>query len=230
MSNIRNKYKIKSLPENQRPREKLLSKGAMTLNDAELLAIIIQSGTTNKTAVELSYAILAKFGSIKKLKDAAVAELCCIAGIGFAKACQIKAAVELAHRIGGYVQMSGFKISCSQDVYNIVKDKFLLEKKEYFYILLLDAKNKLIKECMISQGTLTSSLVHPREVFNPAIKESAVSIILIHNHPSGDPFPSKEDIELTRQLNQASEIIGIKILDHIIIGHDRYYSFVDHPI
>jgi DNA repair protein RadC len=224
------KYKIKNLPEDQRPREKLISKGASFLNDAELVAIIIRSGTYDKTALELSYDILAGVGSIEGLQNVGVAELCKIKGVGYAKACQIKAAVELARRISNSGRMPGFKVCCSRDVYNVVKDKFLFEKKEYFYILLLDVKNRIIKECMISQGTLTSSLVHPREVFNPAIKESAASIVLIHNHPSGDPYPSKEDIELTGQLKQVSEVVGIKILDHLIIGRDSYYSFAEHSL
>ncbi len=230
MVDINNKYKIKCLPENQRPREKLLIKGSASLNDAELIAIIIQNGTLNKTAVELAYNVLAKVGSLEGLKNVGISELCSISGIGFAKACQLKAAVELAHRISGYHNLLGYKICCSQDAYNVVKEKFLLEKKEYFYILLLDVKNRVIKECMISQGILTASLVHPREVFNPAIKESAASIILIHNHPSGDPFPSKEDVELTEQLKRAGELMGIKVLDHIIVGQDSYFSFVDHQM
>ncbi|OGF58395.1 MAG: hypothetical protein A2Y62_15000 [Candidatus Fischerbacteria bacterium RBG_13_37_8] len=224
------KYTLKDLPSQQRPREKLLSAGAESLNDAELLAIIIQNGTIKQTALELSYALLTRFGSLHALKHVGIAELRSISGIGFAKACQIKASIELSRRFYSFLPAPAQSVCCAEDAYHLMKHKFLLEKKEFFYILLLDIKNKLLKACMISQGTLTSSLVHPREVFNPAIKESAASIILIHNHPSGDPKPSLEDVEITRQIKQAGFIIGIKVLDHVIIGNNAYFSFAEQMI
>lgn len=221
------KYTLKDLPINQRPREKLLSVGVEVLNDAELLAILIQKGTHKQTALDLSYALLSKFGSLSDLQNVGVGELLKLHGIGFAKACQIKAAFELSKRMREEIPNHKTHLSSAKDVYVFMKNRFLLEKKEYFYILLLDIKNRLIKESMISQGTLTASIVHPREVFNVAIKESAASIILIHNHPSGDPKPSQEDIEITRQLKQAGQIIGIKVLDHVIIGQGVYFSFAE---
>jgi len=221
------KYKIKDLPAEQRPREKLLSNGVEALNDAELLAIIVGKGTMNKTAIDLSYNILSEFGSLSNLASAGVSELIKIKGIGYAKACQIKAAFELSKRIRSKSILENPQISSAMDVYNLMKDKFFQAKKEYFYILLLDIKNRLIKEIKVSEGILTASLVHPREVFNPAIKESAASIILIHNHPSEDPKPSREDIEITNQIKQAGNILGIKVLDHIIIGGRNYFSFAE---
>ncbi len=221
------KYKIKDLPAEQRPREKLLSSGVESLNDAELLAIIVGKGTMNKTAIDLSYNILSEFGSLSNLANAGVSELLKIKGIGYAKASQIKAAFELSKRIRSKSILENPQISSATDVYNLMKDKFFQAKKEYFYILLLDIKNRLIKEIKVSEGILTASLVHPREVFNPAIKESAASIILIHNHPSEDPKPSREDIEITNQIRQAGNILGIKVLDHIIIGGRNYFSFAE---
>lgn len=221
------KYKIKDLPAEQRPREKLLSSGVEALNDAELLAIIIGKGTTNNTAIDLSYAILSRFGSLTNLSKAGISELLKIKGIGYAKACQIKAAMELSKRLGNKSILDNPQISSAKDVYDLMKGKFFQEKKEYFYILLLDIKNRLIKECKITEGILTASIVHPREVFNPAIKESAASIILIHNHPSEDPKPSSEDIEITNQIKEAGNILGIRVLDHIIIGGKSYFSFAE---
>jgi DNA repair protein RadC len=221
------KYTLKDLPINQRPREKMLAAGVEVLNDAELLAILIQKGTRNQTALDVAYVLLSKFGSLASLQNVGIRELLKIHGIGFAKACQIKSAFELSKRLREEIPAFRIQISSAKDVYALMKNKFLLEKKEYFYILLLDIKNKLLKECMISQGTLTASIVHPREVFNAAIKESAASIILIHNHPSGDPKPSQEDIDITRQIRQAGQIMGIKVLDHVIVGHTTYFSFAE---
>ena len=217
--------RIKDIIEEYRPREKLLKEGVYSLNDSELLAIIINTGTKKENAVEISSKLISKYG-LNRLSRLSVKELRDIEGIGITKACQIIALLEFNKRYS-VRKNNGRKISCSRDVYEHCHPKLSELEKEHFIALLLDTKNKIITEDTISIGTLNSSLVHPREVFKNAIKESANTIILVHNHPSGEPEPSEEDREITRLLIQAGELLNIKVLDHIIIGKECYYSFTD---
>lgn len=220
---------IKDWPEDDRPRERLIKKGPESLTDTQLLAIILRTGFKGdkKSAVDIGRELLMKFGNFRSLDLLSINELCSIKGIGAAKAAQIKAAFEIGKRMSSQYGRSRKQFRSSEDVVDHYLPLMRNIKKEIFKIILLDSKNKMLKEIIISQGSLTSSLVHPREVLNPAIKESAASIILIHNHPSGDPAPSKDDIEITHRLKQACDIIGIKVLDHIIIGEKNHFSFVD---
>ena len=218
---------IKDWPEDERPRERLVKYGAESLSDAQLLAIILRTGNKNRSAVDLARTLIGKFEDFRSMDSLSISELCKEKGIGTAKAAQIKAAFEMGKRmlsIGSGLK-KGFK--CSDDVVNYYIPLMINLKKEIFKTVLLDSKNKIIRDVTISEGSLTASIVHPREVFNPAIKNSAAAVILVHNHPSGDPSPSREDIEITQRLVKSSEIVGIKVLDHIIIGDGRHFSFLD---
>jgi DNA repair protein RadC len=165
--------------------------------------------------------------SFRRLEEASVGELCVIKGIGLAKAAQIKAALEIAKRFAQEELKRGEQFRSSADVFNHYREHLGGLKKEEFHVLLLDAKNRKIKDVRVSEGSLTSSLVHPREVFGPVIREAAAAVILIHNHPSGDPLPSPEDLQITRRLREVGEVMGVRVLDHLVIGKGRYVSFVD---
>lgn len=220
---------IKQWPESDRPREKLLEKGAETLSDAELLAIILRTGeaSTGQSAVDHGRELITRFATFRRLAEASLQELCAIKGIGLAKAAQIKAVLEIAKRYAEEPMQQGEPFRSSQDVFQHYREHLGSQKKELFYVLLLDGKNRKIRDVRISEGSLTSSLVHPREVFNPVIRESAAAVILVHNHPSGDPTPSQEDLEITRRLREVGEVMGVRVLDHIVVGKGRYVSFVD---
>ncbi|MBP2069297.1 MULTISPECIES: DNA repair protein RadC [Anaerococcus] len=219
------KKTIKDLDQDDRPREKLIKYGADLLTDEELLAIIIATGNKEKNVIELSKEILDTF-SYEDLADIEVAELTHINGIKNAKACSIVASLRLGKRIAQKVmEREIIKIEKSEDIYNYLKNELANKKNEYFYAILLNTKNVIISKEVISKGTLDASLVHPREAFKAAIKKSAKSIIFVHNHPSGDVNPSKHDFLTTRNLVDAGNILDIKVLDHIIIGDNDYYSF-----
>lgn len=220
---------IKDWPEDERPREKLLKRGPDTLSEGELLAIILRTGdgTSKQSALDHARALLIRFGSLRKLSAAGVSEMCEIKGIGPAKAATVIAALEIGKRAGMEAVRLGDTFRCSEDVFRHYHSTMRDSKKERFLAILLDSKNKVISEVDISTGSLTASIVHPRELFNPAIKESAAAMILVHNHPSGDPTPSREDIDLTKRLRDAGELLGIKILDHIVIGDGRHISLAE---
>lgn len=218
-------YTIKDLPLNERPREKLSKYGARSLSNAELIAIIIRTGHKKDTALDLANRLLSmdKIG-ISYLSHATMEELTSINGIGICKASQIIASIELGKRISGSDGKINLKVNSPIIITELLMEEMRYLKKEHFKIAMLDTKNQIISIEDISIGNLNSSIVHPREVFNIAIKRSANSIILIHNHPSGDPTPSTEDINITHRLIDAGNIIGIKVLDHIIIGDNSYIS------
>ena len=220
---------IKQWPESDRPREKLLEKGAETLSDAELLAIILRTGeaSTGQSALDHGRALMTQFETFRRLEEASLQELCALKGIGPAKSAQLKAALEIAKRYTEEPIQQGEPFRSSQDVFQHYREHLGNQKKELFYVLLLDGKNRKIKDVRISEGSLTSSLVHPREVFNPVIRESAAAVILIHNHPSGDPTPSQEDLQITKRLREVGEVMGVRVLDHIVVGKGKYVSFVD---
>lgn len=223
---------IKDWPEEDRPREKLLDKGAEVLTDAELLAIILRTGnaSTGASALDHARALLKQFGGLKGIEDTSLTDLRSLKGIGPAKTAQLKACVEIGRRMGRDKWETGKTLRSSDDVFRHFRDRLEKEKREIFYVVLLTNKNRKIREVRISEGSLTASLVHPREVYNPVIRESAAAVIFVHNHPSGDPSPSPEDLEITRRLKEVGEVMGIRVLDHVVIGHDRYYSFSDRGI
>ncbi len=221
---------IPTWPESDRPREKLIEHGPATLSNAELLAILLRTGdaSSGQSALDHGRTLVTRFGdSFRELEEASITELCEVKGIGPAKATQIQAALEIAKRFSQEEIRRGESFRSSADVFNHYREQLGSLKKEEFHVLLLDAKNRKLKDVRVSEGSLTSSLVHPREVFQPIIRESAAAAILIHNHPSGDPMPSQEDLQITQRLRDAGEMLGVHILDHLIIGKGRYVSFVD---
>src|SRR5574341_407398 len=223
---------VKEWPEDERPRERLLKFGAGSLSDAQLLAIIIRNGRGGRSAVDLGMELLDRFGSLEGIAQAGINEICGkdgVKGIGTAKAAEIKAAIELGRRYQKPT-LAGASFCSSQDVAAYYRPRMKDAKKELFRCVLLDTKNRLIREETVSIGSLTASLVHPRETFKAAIRESATAVIFVHNHPSGDTKPSQEDILLTRRLIQAGEVLGIRVLDHIIIGDGCHFSFRDNGL
>jgi len=216
--------KIKDLPDSSKPRERFLKFGPEALSDAELFAIILRTGLVGENVMEMSNHLISKFGSLTKLFDSSLNELQEIKGIGQNKAMQILAITELGKR---YDQEKNLvkKITCAEDVFKLFHRRLRDKKQEHFYILMLDTKNNIIGEEEVTKGILDVSVIHPREVFKPAIKNSAAKIILVHNHPSGDPTFSFEDKDLTERLIDAGNQIGINVLDHIIIGKDEWGSW-----
>lgn len=218
---------IKLWPESDRPREKLLAHGPGALSDAELLAILLRSGTRGASAVDHGRALIEAFGTFRHLAAAGVGELRRISGVGPVKAAQILAALEIAKRYGEQEFKPGEPLRGSGDVYAHYRERLATETREHFYAVLLDNKHRKIKDVSVSLGSLTASIVHPRDVFTPVVRESAAAVIFVHNHPSGDPTPSREDIEITRRLREVGELMGVRVLDHIVVGKGRYVSFVD---
>ncbi|MDD2401349.1 MAG: DNA repair protein RadC [Clostridia bacterium] len=214
---------IKDYPEEMRPREKLISHGADTLADHELLAILLRTGTKEKSALDLAQDILLS-GGLTYLTQVSTEELSNIKGIGLAKAAQVKAALELGRRLAR--QRMGFKPSIHDpsDAASLLMGEMSYLDREHFKVINLNTKNQVIMIDEVSVGSLNASLVHPREVFKLPIKRSAASLILAHNHPSGDTRPSKEDVAITERLCEAGNILGVKILDHIILGQNSYLS------
>ncbi len=222
---------IKEWPEDERPRERLMKHGPDTLSDAQLLAIVLATGhaSTGLSALDLARSLLETFPTLRELDAASVVELCQAKGIGQAKATSIKAALELGKRLSGEPAQQKFKIGAPRDIVNYYRPRLQHLRKEIFKSILLDTKHHILKDATVSEGSLSASLVHPREAFLPAIKESAAAIIFLHNHPSGDPTPSAEDKELTHRLADVGRLVGIDVLDHIIIGTGEpgYVSFRD---
>ncbi|HPZ07381.1 MAG TPA: DNA repair protein RadC [Candidatus Eremiobacteraeota bacterium] len=215
---------LKDLPPDERPRERLYKHGADVLKISELLAIIIRHGSKEKTALEVSEDLLNRFsGNLNRIARATVRELTCH-GIGQAKAAQLIAAFELGKRLSSFSESEKPSINSPEDAARLLMSEMRYYKKEVFKVLLLDTKNRLIKIETISSGILDASLVHPREVFYSAIQEMASSLILVHNHPSGNISPSAQDIEITKNMLQAGKIMNIEVVDHIIIGDGRFLS------
>jgi DNA repair protein RadC len=214
---------IKDMPLNMRPREKLLAEGETALNNHELLAIILGNGTKDISALELANRLLDTYKGLRRLQEASLEELIQEKGIGPAKAASIKAALEIGRRISLDVEIRDL-IKSPKDVEKMLIQEMRVYDREHFMVLYLDRKGGLIVKEDVSVGGLHSSIVHPREVFKTAIKRSAASIILAHNHPSGDPSPSREDIEITRRLVEVGHLMGIEVLDHVVIGENTYCS------
>ena len=222
-------FTIHDLPQSERPRERLQKLGAEALSSQELIALLLGRGIKGESVMVTAQRLLSAFGNIKNLSDASIEELSAIKGIGLAKAAQIKSAFELARRRDNY-DYPKISVKSHQDVVKLVREKLKDKKKEHFLILCLDTKNNLKKISTISTGTLDANLVHPREVFKEAIQSLASSIILVHNHPSGNPEPSDADIDITRRIIETGKIIGIDVLDHIIIANNNSLSFKEKGI
>ena len=223
--------KITRWPAQERPRERLLQHGPQTLTEAELLGILLGKGTRRKTAIDLGRELLDRFESLPKLFSRSPTELTSVKGVGSAKAATLSAAFELVRRLQSKLQSqkedtnAGFRKSA--DVAHRYLPLMRDLRKEVFKVLLLNRANRLVKEVLISEGTLDASIVHPRDVFREAILEPAAGVILIHNHPSGNPSPSEEDIRITKQLAEAGRLLGIKVHDHIILAGGSYRSLAD---
>ncbi len=214
-------------PKTERPRERLLAKGSEALSDAHLLAILLRTGRRDSSAVQVAMELLDRMGGLGGLAGCGVEELCAVPGVGPAKAAQLRAALELGRRSLAIPLSTGTRISSSADLFKHFHPALRDMKHEIFKVVLLDAKNTVVKETTVSEGSLTLSIVHPREVFALAVRESAAAVIFLHNHPSGDPTPSHEDRRLTDRLVAAGELLGIRVLDHVIVGDGRYVSFAD---
>ena len=215
---------IGTWPAEDRPRERLYHKGADSLADAELLAIQLGSGLAGRSAMDMARDLLSRYGSLSGLAGCGVAELGAIRGVGPVKAVRLAAAFEITRRLRSRNGHSRVVLGSPEQVFARYGPLMEDLKKEVFRVALLDAQNGLLRDVVISEGTLSASLVHPREVFKPAILESAASLILLHNHPSGDPTPSREDLRLTRQLVECAELLDMRIHDHVIIGRAQFIS------
>lgn len=215
---------LRDVPHEERPRERMMHYGAEALSHAELLAILLRTGTQRQSAIHLAGALLKQCGSLRNLMDMSMEELTAIRGIGPAKAVQLRAGIELGRRISRSSPADTVTVRRPQDAADYVMDELRYLKKEHFVCLFLNTKNHIIARETLSVGTLNASLVHPREVFRAAIQRSSASIICAHNHPSGDPTPSPEDISLTKRLAEAGQLVGIEVLDHLVIGDGKYIS------
>lgn len=221
---------IRDWPDSERPRERLSRLGTDALSDAELLALLLRTGlgSGRGSAIDQARALLIAFGGLPGLFRASVQELCKHPGVGPAKACGIAAAFAMAARARHEEGLTPrTPISCSEDVYRRLAARLEGKRAEEFWVLLLDTKNSVLREVQISMGSLSSAQVHPREVFGVAVREGAASLILAHNHPSGDPEPSESDRQLTSRLQESAKILGMRILDHVVIGRGRWESFSD---
>jgi len=218
---------IAQWPETERPRERLLTQGPQALTNAQLLAILLRVGRHGSSAVQVGMDILDQLGDVAGLAQCGIEELCAVPGVGEAKAAQLKAALELGKRALAGPLTKGAKITSSRDLFTHYHPTLRDLRHEVFKVILLDAKHAIMRDATVSEGSLTLSIVHPREVFTLAVKESAAAVIFLHNHPSGDPTPSQEDHVLTARLVSAGEVLGIRVLDHLVIGDGRYVSFAD---
>lgn len=226
---------LNDLPINERPRERLLKYGVESLSLQELLSLIFGRGVKGESVVNISQKLLAAFGSLDKISGASIEELKKIKGLGLAKACQIKACFEISKRLKLEENIDKNKkerkiINSPKDIFPLLKEKILNFHKEYFVVVSLDNRNKIISIDTISVGTLNSSLIHPRETFEAAIRNHAAVIIICHNHPSGELKPSEDDLIITQNLVKAGELLGIEVADHLIISRQGYFSFKERKI
>jgi DNA repair protein RadC len=222
---VKKSFTIHDLPASERPRERLQKFGVEALSAQEILSLILGRGISGESVSVTAQRLLSRFGSLKGMAEASLEELASIKGIGPAKASQIKAAFELARRLE-HSPETGEKplVRTPEEVVSLVKGNLKGKKKEHFQVVLLDTRSQLIKVSEISVGSLDTSIVHPREVFKEALSASAASVIFVHNHPSGDPSPSDDDVQLTRRLAEAGDVMGIDVVDHVIIGDNRFIS------
>ncbi len=223
--------KVKDLPQDDRPREKILLKGVQNLSDSELISVILRTGTKGISAMQIAREMLTKYGNLNVIADKTSQELTKIRGIGKDKAAAVLAAFELGRRAGSQKKwFSAKKITSPGEIAEIFIPLLRNENKERFILICLNSANRIIKYETISVGNLNSSIVHPREVFKVAIDNNSANIILLHNHPSGNPEPSNEDLEITRKLVEAGKLMGISVFDHIIIAGEFYKSLIEEKI
>ena len=215
---------IRDFPQDERPRERFIQFGPQSLSNHELIALMLRTGTKEESVLQLSNRLLTHFEGLRLLKDASLVEMTEIKGIGTAKAIQVLAAVEIGRRIGNLVHEERYVIRSPEDGAKLLMNDMRFLSQEHFVCLYLNTKNQVLHKQTIFIGSLNASIVHPREVFKEAFRRSAASIICLHNHPSGDPTPSREDIDVTKRLAECGKIIGIELLDHLIIGENKYVS------
>ena len=220
-------FTIRDLPKAERPRERLIKLGPEALSAQELLALIIARGIPGKSVINIAQELLSKFGNIKSVGETTIEQLCQIRGIGPAKAVQILACFEIGKRGELEIEQKKYDIKNPQAIVKAIRASIKNKAKEHFKLIILDSRNKIIDITNVSVGTLNANLAHPREIFKDAITHNASSVILCHNHPSGDPEPSEDDQKITKQLLEAGKILGIEVLDHIIIGQESFTSLKD---
>ncbi|MFF2447717.1 DNA repair protein RadC [Neobacillus sp. NPDC058068] len=219
-----NTLMIRDFPQDERPRERFIQNGPQSLSNHELIAILLRTGTKDESVLQLSNRLLTHFEGLRMLKAATLEEMTEIKGIGSAKAIQILAAVEIGRRISNLSYHDRYVIRSPEDGAKYLMNDMRFLSQEHFVCLYLNTKNQVIHKQTVFIGSLNASIVHPREVFREALKRSAASVIAVHNHPSGDPAPSREDIEVTKRLVECGKIIGIDLLDHLIIGENKFVS------
>ncbi|WP_048827955.1 RadC family protein [Bacillus sp. B-jedd] len=215
---------IRDYPQEERPRERFIAGGPASLSNHELIALLLRTGTKDESVLQLSNRLLSHFEGLRLLKAASLEEITTIKGIGKAKAIQLMAALELGGRVANLTNNDRYVIRSPEDGANYVMNEMRFLSQEHFVCLYLNTKNQVLHKQTIFIGSLNASIVHPREVFKEAFRRSAASIICLHNHPSGDPTPSREDIEVTKRLAECGKIIGIDVLDHLIIGENKFIS------
>ena len=220
----KNSLMIRDFPQDERPRERFIQHGPQSLSNHELIAILLRTGTKEESVLQLSNRLLTQFEGLRLLKSATIEEMTGVKGIGHAKAIQILAAVELGRRVTNLAFNDRYVIRSPEDGAKYMMNEMRFLTQEHFVCLFLNTKNQVIHKQTIFIGSLNASIVHPREIFKEAIRRSAASIICLHNHPSGHPEPSREDIEVTKRLTECGKIIGIDILDHLIIGENKFVS------
>ena len=228
MGEIMNYIKIKDLPDNEKPRERAIKYGIESLSNEELISIILKTGTKNSNVKLLASNILKEIKDINDLKNITINRLTNINGIGKVKAIELLASLELGKRVYYFNDKKKVKLNSSKKIYEYFKDYFVYEKQENFYVICLDTKSNLISFKLLFKGTIDSSTIHPREIFKYAFLESAYSIIVVHNHPSGDSTPSHADKDITNKLFSIGKIMAIPVVDHIIIGNNEYFSFYEY--
>ncbi|MGE6629068.1 RadC family protein [Bacillus sp. NPDC077027] len=215
---------LKHLPNDEKPRERFIKYGPQSLSNHELIAILLRTGTKKESVLQVAARLLQTFGGLRLLKEASIEELSKIHGVGKAKAISILAALELGSRLHHHAPDNRYVIRSPEDGANFVMEDMRFLTQENFVCLYLNTKNQVIHKHTVFIGSLNSSIVHPREIFKEAFKRSAASFICVHNHPSGDPTPSREDIEVTRRLFECGQLIGIQLLDHLVIGDQKFVS------
>lgn len=224
MSTDHSPLMIRDFPQDERPRERFIHHGAGSLSNHELLAILLRTGTKEESVLQLANRLLTRFEGLRLLKSASVEEMIAIKGIGQAKAIQILAAVELGRRVANLAYDDRYVIRSPEDGAKYMMNDMRFLTQENFVCLYLNTKNQVMHKQTVFIGSLNASIVHPREVYKEALRRSAASIICLHNHPSGDPAPSREDIEVTKRLSECGKMLGIELLDHLIIGENKFVS------